>query len=513
MKNAALESIWRSAQTTPAGTSILGLSLDELKGISGTNLSFEGPLVAICGFNGTGKTTLLNALRALLGGAGRAPVDRYDARVQNAHVKATLKFRGKSHDLMKPPGHSTNRQIPDELAVHFFNPTYDAVTLQRTLQDRGDIPSLMNGIEGQSFGREELEEISRIIGKTYSAITAFDLSQEFLTARDEASGSVVDSAAGVDGASSAIEELSTVALRNVPYFEVTVGAVKYDSRSMGLGELATIYLYWSLQSVQRGAIVLLEEPESFITPASQPALGAVLAKFASEKKFTIIFTSHSEPLVSRLSTKNLIVNIPQMTGESKATTAEDADEHLQILRLNPRKVGMVICEDWGGVAFLRGLLRRKSHPALTRFDFIPAFGEGNVAKLLACYPRRGGVTPMFGVLDGDVRTSFSEKGHFWPHCFLPGDVAPEKILIEKFKEFLDDFCADRDIKKRTAEIAISATDGLDYHDVIGQLTRALPCSHEDIVNFVVRRLTMDTEWAEQIDQFFESLERCLEAID
>ncbi|MFM0213978.1 hypothetical protein PQQ96_42145, partial [Paraburkholderia sediminicola] len=157
------------------------------------------------------------------------------------------------------------------------------------------------------------------------------------------------------------------------------------------------------------------------------------------------------------------------------------------------------------VAFLRGLLRRKAHPALSRFDFIPAFGEGNVAKLLTCYPRKGGVTPILGALDGDVRNSFSDK-LLWPYCFLPGDLAPEKILIEKFKENLGNFCADRDIKRRSVDLVFSTTHGLDYHDVIGQLTRALPFSHEDIVNFVVRCLDMDSEWTERISQFFESLE-------
>lgn len=512
MKNAALEAIWRSAQTTTAGTSILGLTLEELKGISATGLSFEGPLVAICGFNGTGKTTLLNALRALLGGAGWAPASHADERLRNARLKATLRFRGKPHDLTKLPGHSTNAQVPDELTVHFFNPTYDAVTLQRTLQERRDIETLMNGIEGQPFEREELEDVSRIVGKEYSSITAFDLSQEFLTTGDAVSGNKADVSTDVDGASSALGELSAIALAKIPYFEVAIGGVKYDSRSMGLGELATIYLYWSLQAVRKGAIVLLEEPESFITPASQPALGAVLAKFASEKKFTVIFTSHSEPLVSRLSAKNLIINIPQTTGESEATIAEDADEHLQALRLHPRKMGMIICEDWGGVAFLRGLLRRKGHPALLRFDFIPAFGEGNVAKLLNCYPRKGGATPIFGALDGDVRNSFSEK-LIWPHCFLPGNLAPEKILIEKFKEHLGDFCNERDIKRRVVDLAFSATHGLDYHDVIGHLTRGLPFSHEDIVNFVVRRLDSDSAWTEGINQFFESLDNCVEEIE
>lgn len=513
MKNAALEYIWRNAQTTPAGTSILGFSLEELKGINGKNLSFEGPLVAICGFNGTGKTTLLNSLQALLGGGSRATTYRTDERIQSARVHATLKFRGKTHDLMKAAGDSKNMQVPADLVVHFFNPTYDSVTLQRTLQERDDITALMNGIEGQTFGVEELEEVSRIVGKKYSSIIAFDLSQEFRTTGDNTNAGGLDLAANVDAASSAIEELPMLDLKKVPFFQVMVGDVKYDSRSMGLGELATVFLYWSLQSVPKGAIVLLEEPESFITPASQPALGAVLAKFASENKFTIIFTSHSEPLVSRLSAKNLIINVPQVSGVSEAMIAEDMDEHLHALRLHPRKLGMIFCEDWGGVAFLRGLLRRRSHTALSRFDFIPAFGEGNVAKLLGCYPRKGGVTPILGVLDGDVRNSFADKGMSWPSCFLPGDVAPEKILIEKFKDNLDQFCDEHDVRKRSLQMVISGSEGLDYHDVISHITKTMPFTHEDIVNFVVRRLSVDCDWEEEIIQFFKSLDNCLESIE
>lgn len=512
MKNAALEDNWLKAQATSAATSITGLSLEGLKGISGTDLSFEGQLVAICGFNGTGKTTLLNALRALLGGDGRPPANYADMRIQNANIKASLKFRGNTHELAKPPGEFTNKQVPTDLGVHFFNPTYDAVTLQRTLQERSDIQALMNGIEGQVFDSRELNEIGRIVGKVYSSITAFDLSQEFLTMGNVVAAKSAASTASLEESSSALDEIFPVALANVPYFEVVVGEVTYDSRSMGLGELATIYLYWSLQSVPKGAVVLLEEPESFITPASQPALGAILAKFASEKKFSVIFTSHSEPLVSRLSAKNLIINIPQVSGESQATTAENVDEHLQALRLNPRKVGMVICEDWGAIAFLRGLLRRETHPMLPRFDFIPAFGEGNVKNLLAHYPRKSGATPIFGVFDGDLRNSLTQK-FSWPYCFLPGELPPEKILIDKFQENLELFCIQNNIKLRTATLAVSRTQGLDYHDVINQLTVGLPITHEDIVNFGIGCLVTDPVWTDSIEQFLQSLEACWRDIE
>ncbi|WP_321872092.1 ABC transporter ATP-binding protein [Burkholderia ubonensis] len=263
-----------------------------------------------------------------------------------------------------------------------------------------------------------------------------------------------------------------------------------------------------MKTTESGAIVLLEEPESFISPASQIALGAALAKFASENKFTIIFTSHSESLVSRLSAKNLVINIPDSKGHVNATIAENPHEHLRALRLQPKKEGMVMCEDWGAVAFLRGILKRESHFALSRFDFVPAFSESNVARLLEFYPHRVGATPIFGVLDGDVRNSFAYNRLKWPHCFLPGDVAPEKILIDTLVNNVDAFCSKFRLSRRNVDLAIASTQGMDYHDFIAELVSSLPCSHEDIVNFVIDLLYDVEDWSGKFTEFMTQFESC-----
>src|ERR1019366_10504144 len=77
-------------------------------------------------------------------------------------------------------------------------------------------------------------------------------------------------------------------------------------RTMGTGELAIFFFWWSIERASRDAVLLIEEPETYLSPGSQEALCNFLIQAAVEKHLTLVVTSHSPKIISSLSDENLV---------------------------------------------------------------------------------------------------------------------------------------------------------------------------------------------------------------
>jgi predicted ATPase len=73
--------------------------------------------------------------------------------------------------------------------------------------------------------------------------------------------------------------------RVAPFFEVALGNDRYDSRTMGAGELAILFLWWSIDRASEDTLILIEEPETYLSPGSQQSFCAYLIASAVEKAF------------------------------------------------------------------------------------------------------------------------------------------------------------------------------------------------------------------------------------
>ena len=85
-----------------------------------------------------------------------------------------------------------------------------------------------------------------------------------------------------------------------PYFRVTANGVEYASDAMGQGELSLLIMLWVLRDLKPNSILVLEEPESHVSPRSQAALMNVIAEACSQKGLWVIVTTHSPTVVARI---------------------------------------------------------------------------------------------------------------------------------------------------------------------------------------------------------------------
>jgi predicted ATPase len=90
-----------------------------------------------------------------------------------------------------------------------------------------------------------------------------------------------------------------------PFFEVSFGNDRYDSRTMGAGEIAILYLWWAINRAPRNALILIEEPETYLSPSSQESLSHFLIAEAVQKKLTVVMTSHSAKIIGSFPDENL----------------------------------------------------------------------------------------------------------------------------------------------------------------------------------------------------------------
>ena len=106
--------------------------------------------------------------------------------------------------------------------------------------------------------------------------------------------------------------------------------------SEGFGTNSLVMLLLQLVSAEKGAMVMIEEPEIHLHPKAQAELAEVLAEVALDEDKQVIMTTHSEHITGRLLT---LVAEGKLTPDDVAIYAFEKDEEgvctAKSLRINP----------------------------------------------------------------------------------------------------------------------------------------------------------------------------------
>ena len=105
-----------------------------------------------------------------------------------------------------------------------------------------------------------------------------------------------------------LKQITGVGLRAdpIPPQSVSVNSVTPNGDvnivSEGFGTNALIQLFWQLDRAEKGATVMIEEPEIHLHPKAQAELASLLVEEAQAEDKQIIMTTHSEHILHRLLT-------------------------------------------------------------------------------------------------------------------------------------------------------------------------------------------------------------------
>ncbi|WP_119717922.1 ATP-dependent nuclease [Cognatilysobacter tabacisoli] len=479
MKRAHIPDIWKVARKTlRRPIRRINVEWSGVSRLSDGEFAFFKPFTLLCGENGAGKSSLLHLIYHALSPDGSiAQRGNYSRPHGGQVVRVSVEIAGQEAGAP-----STELTSSVEIAGHFC--PADGVR-KVSLVDAGmHIPALLEfikndanfndyleGVEPARFSAPDSEAVAYIVGRTYQEILVFELE---------------DTAFGC----------------TVPYFRVQAYGVTYDSPDMGYGELAVLYLIWLFGRMEIGSLALVEEPEAFLSPRAQVALVDTLARFVAERGITLIMTSHSGAIATRLESSE-IVYVARSAGSVVMQSPPRTSDLISRLGLISDRSFVFFVEDLAGEIISRTLVDRYSNRLSGLVEYVISRGESNVLRALEVLPQSLRSVAHVGVLDGDQRARTLQDERV---IYLPGDVPPER--------FLRNFCDNSDPKDIAAclrvevsryQMAFGQADGCDHHDWPYSLAAALGIPYSDLI----RMLALG--WAErnegEVEAFVKDAER------
>ncbi|MBD8658885.1 hypothetical protein IFT72_01600 [Frigoribacterium sp. CFBP 8754] len=284
----------------------------------------------------------------------------------------------------------------------------------------------------------------------------------------------------------------------VPFFKVSSKGRVADSRSISRGELSALTLLWVLKQAQMGELLLMDEPDAFLsTVASERALNLIVNR-ANELKTPMAASSHSYLGLSKTPLKAQVLLTIGVDGESRLETPGDKGIWTA-LRVAPALGVLFVVEDRVAEALLQAILLETGYPYLSETRVVHVNGGADVLTA-ARYGRLGlPQVTIRAVNDGDLPGDAKSEPSLleFPSPMSLG-ISPEATALKLVEELIDFEKSSREQLLRHLETTV----GLDPHN------RAQSCAEMlglTVQEFVVRAWMMwfrsSTEGRAQLDMF------------
>lgn len=472
MRRAKEADYWDKVYKRKYSNSLLCIDLNGLNGLH--EITFSKGITAICGLNGAGKSTIIAALKDSLG-LSLTESDRHK-------LKGTVingKFAGEREEIQC--SNCEGNRFCDkgyDLEKVIYLDCDESNKIQEFNIKQSNFEELLEQNEEYELTSEEIDDICYLTGKRYQVCKAWEFED--------------------------IEEIGTV-----PFFQVTIDQIEYDSRSMGRGEHFLLYLFWRINKCNKGTIVIIEEPETYISICSQMHFSNYLGKQMSEKGVQIIMTTHSPYLLEHIKNDNIRIvsrmgNIAMVTKPDNNMMAED------ILGVSQNYMGTLFTEDKVACDFLSIILEDKAPYILKRYTIdITEGGEKAITHRLE-FPLSDKIKYNFiGVYDGDMREHLDVEKLRWRWVFLPGDKPLEELYREYLHKYenIVQFCTK--IGKSESQIItmLATIDGNDHHDWFEELRKFLGIDGKMLVRIFYNIMQ---DMSGEIDDFILDLKQCID---
>jgi hypothetical protein len=458
LKPAAIADVWRSLRkSTKRPIRRLYVRWSGLPRLGDGDIQLVSPVTLICGENGAGKTSLLHAMV-------HAVVRESDVTENEEYCRPrTGRIESVQLDLASQDGSTTTIDGHEAIGAHFF-PTGDSPRV--AFVDAGmHVPAILDfvmyetnvedyleGVDPITFSDKELQSVGFIVGRNYSEILVYEV---------------------LDSSFSGL----------FPFFVVRSHGVRYDTRDMGYGEIAVIYLTWVLRRLVVGGLVLIEEPETFLSPRAQTALVDVIAAYALSKGLVVAMTSHSGAIGERMRNDE-IVYVTRSSGRVNLQSPAHTSDLVARLGMRRDRAFVAFVEDQAAEIFARVLIDRHSTLLAGSVEFSQCGGESNVLRAIEALPSNLRNVAHVGILDGDQRNTYRAGD---PRIvFLPGDSPPEVVLQVHARSKSEDELADLFARPR-ADIARANAhaDGDDLHNWFHTFGRTLHIPYGEVVRRLV----------------------------
>lgn len=433
MRKAKIDHAWNKCRTTRDR-----LSIDEIL-ISGAadskKLAISSRVTAFVGANGAGKTSLLRSLQQLL---SRPRCDGASPRVD----AVSGRWNGKAFRV--PESEATERCAPE---TQLIDASAEAHKLLEFFDAQQGLDELLQAHGSKRCNESETARFQYLCGKKYDYIDV-----------TEVEGPPLDS-----------ESLETSI---APFFGIGASNGQYDTRSMGFGELCAFYVVWALGRASKGSIVLLDEPDSHLSPKARRSLPHVIAQIAAERELWIAFTTHSiEPLEPLRESEFYLVESSYSPPSYSVTPAGARRRALRALGITPIKRLLLVVEDVDAEVVAAMILNRLAEDVLGAIDIQRMVkGASEIISFVKAFPSASLIGRCVALLDGDKREEFG--GHDFV-LFLPGSQDPIAAARAAVTADPGSFSKHLGIDESRAVAALNAVQHIDHHDLCASLLEEL----------------------------------------
>lgn len=412
-------------------------------------LHFQGGPSLICGANGVGKSSILQAIYGTLTGSSRLS-ERAMRRLEGGRFVALLETP--DGPVTKKAGIVAGKVVgdgtPQPCPVAFLDMGHEATQWLSLFETTTKMDELLAALAPAVSVAGELEEVRYLVGKEYVERLVYE-----------------------------IEEFGDP----IPYFAVKTRIAQYQSEDMGLGEMSLHALYWQFSKAPPNSIVLIEEPETFVSPRSQKAFVDLLCKYCETRGLCVILTSHSLGIVGRLPLESVSLLYHGAAGSGVVAPPRQHQVN-EVLGVPLRPVAMLLVEDAAARLFTSLLIDKIDHDLRFIVQIQSVVGTAAIDAALEGFPDTDLIT-LIGAYDGGHEVN--DKDHSWEHVVLPGDDGPERVLRSALAGRTDFLATALTQSQGEVAAALSAFEGHDDHDWIGALAQRLGVSIDRLFDVLI----------------------------
>lgn len=472
MRTARVGDNWRNLYEKSYKFKLSKITYESLKGLGTGNIEFLGGITAICGGNGVGKSTLLNAISSVLSSERLTKFKSINVKLEGSQLIGEFFNAGSMTTRTVLVSSNVIDTDPETIDIEsiWIDGSIHAPSMINAFSDMPNLNELLEAEEPREASSEERGLLSYIVGKDYQSCETFEL------------------------------ELDSYGV--IPYFKVISDGVEYGSEAMGLGEISVHYLLWNLYRIDKNSVVLMEEPESYLAPRSQEALLDVIAKIAADKRLWVILTTHSPSIMKNIPMEH--VRLLSRVNESvEISTPTYGSEYLHSLGLKTNRLGVILVEDRCARELSKCWLGRFEPSILQEYEIIDIGSKDNIIYQIKGFPFVGPWFKLFGLLDGDERNRTIVEKNNWNYSFLPGEEAPEILLRKIAKSNRSELAiaSGRDI--RMINTALHVLDGRDHHDWVVEFHREIGISYEQLIAYLFEISMKDQTFREMYDLAYQ----------
>ncbi|MGO9022455.1 MAG: ATP-dependent nuclease [Syntrophobacteraceae bacterium] len=439
------------------GSALIKLVIRGFRCHASTVIDVDSPIIAFCGLNGTGKSTILQLAAAAYRSNTRGGKRYY---IKDFVVAGTLDPSPFSPDASVSYSYWQENRQPKQVIINRSDP-------EKRWRNYKRQPSREVYFAGMGLYLPRVEVRDFIVrnASKVKVIESTDISQES-----------IQWACQILGCNYQSMNANKVrhAGRTGEVVTVSRAGKNYSEANMGCGEGRIQHIIRVLETLPQKSLILLEEPETSLHPSAQHQFGRYLVNVCISKKHQIFISTHSEYLLTALPSASRIY-LDRTTDSLRTIRGITTAQAISLMTEGHSRALHVLVEDEVAAAVLKEILRHGDSTFLRTIKIHPIGDTRSIQSVMKALVETG--LPVAAVRDGD------KEGNPRENIFkLPSELPPERELLNTpvVKDFL------RSAYGIEVDDFIVLVQGIDHHQWFGLLAEKVSASEPALVQEVAR---------------------------